>query len=643
MEYKLGSRANMPNRESATLRFGPFEMDLRSEELRKQGTLLKLPPQPFKLLALLAQNQGQLVTREELQRRLWGNETHVDYDVGLNSCIKQIRSVLNDTSNASRYIETLPKRGYRFIAPVESRFSEAVVGGENPENLRRVSPAVGAVHDLPRALLSIVLISIVAALVGLGYLALEGSRSLPSAFGTNGSRIMLAVLPFDNLTGDTDKNYLADGVTQELITHLSGLRPSRLGVIARTSAMQYRDTEKTVVEIGAELNVSFILEGSLRVDDNRIRINGQLVRVDDQATVWSGGYERELQETIALQRDVAQRVTRALSIELLSPARAAQGVTALTTSEAYDTYLKGRYFLNRGSGEDIEKGVQYFLAAIEADPFFASAQLGLAEGYLLLGQSRKKPAEDFYQMAKHAARKAVDLQPTLAEAHFVDALATWYSDWDWERAGAAFERAIQFNPGLAKAHHWYAYYLSSLGQHGRAIAEVRIARQLDPLSPLVNSDVGWFYYFAGSYDQAIEECRRTLELEPGFLLAHACLVESYDRNGKDEEALAEALESLAAAGATEEELTEIGKLDPSEGRENIRRWWLTHRDDLGPYARALIHLRLGEQEQALEFLEESFTARDLWLPALREDPRFDSLRSEPRFETLYQRLNFPSI
>ncbi len=219
----------MPNqyRESATLRFGPFEMDLRSEELRKHGTLLELPPQPFKVLAVLAQNQGQLVTRAELQRRLWGNETHVDYDVGLDSCIKQVRSVLNDTSNTSRYIETLPKRGYRFIAPVESRFSEAAFGGATPGSLRRISPAAGAVNDLPRMLLSILLVGIATTLVALGYLALEGSRPLSDTTGGDDRRVMLAVLPFDNLTGDPDKDYLAEGVTQEMITHLSSLRPSQ--------------------------------------------------------------------------------------------------------------------------------------------------------------------------------------------------------------------------------------------------------------------------------------------------------------------------------------------------------------------------------------------------------------------------------
>ena len=496
-------------RESATLRFGPFEMELRSEELRKQGTLLKLPPQPFKVLAVLAQNQGQLVTREELQRQLWGNETHVDYDVGLNSCIRQIRSVLNDTSNASRYIETLPKRGYRFIAPVESRFSEAAIGGAAPGSLRRISPGAGTAHDLPRVLLSILLVGIVTTLVALGYLALEGSRPLGDTTGWNDRRVMLAVLPFDNLSGDPNKDYLAEGVTQEMITNLSSLRPSQLGVIARTSSMQYRDTNKTVDKIGAELHVGFVLEGSVRVDDGRnLRINGQLIRVSDQATVWSGSYERQLEDTFALQRDVAQRITRALSVELLPSARAAQAATALTTSESYDAFLKGRYHLNRGSEENIEKGVQYFQVAIEADPFFASAQLGLAEGYLLQAQRRKAPAESFYRMARDAARKAINLQPTLAEAHLVDALATWYLDWDWEGAGAAFERALQFNPGLAKAHHWYAYYLSSLGQHGRATAEARIAWQLDPLSPLVNSDVGWFYYFAGHYEQVIAECEK---------------------------------------------------------------------------------------------------------------------------------------
>ena len=635
----------MPNqhRESATLRFGSFEMDLRSEELRKQGTLLELPPQPFKVLAILAQNQGQIVTREELQRRLWGHETHVDYDVSLNSCIKQIRSVLNDTSNASRYIETLPKRGYRFIAPVESRFSEAAVGGARPSGIHRFPTAAGSTHDLPRILLSIVLIGIVAALVGLGYLALEGSRSLWDTTGANDSRLMLAVLPFDNLTGDPDKDYLAEGVTQEMIAHLSILRPSQLGVIARTSTMRYRDTDKTVEQIGGELHVGFVLKGSVRVDESRIRINGQLVQVSDQRTVWTGSYERQLENTLALQRDVAQRITRALSVELLYPGQVAQTATGLTTSDAYDAYLKGRYHLNRGHPKSVEKGVQYFQVAIDADPFFASAQLGLAEAYLQQAQGRDAPAEDLYGMAKDAVRKAVELQPTLAEAHLVDALATWYLDWDWERAGAAFERALKFNPGLAKAHHWYAYYLSSLGQHGRATAEVRLARQLDPLSPLVNSDVGWFHYFAGQYEPAIEECLRTLELEPGFVLAHTCLMEAYDRNGMHEEAFAEAQETLAAAGATEDELADIRSLDPIARQERILRWWLIHDDDLGPYKLALVHLRLGEQGQALDWLEKSFTDRDLWLPVLREDPRFDSLRSEPRFEALSHRLNYPSI
>jgi TolB-like protein/DNA-binding winged helix-turn-helix (wHTH) protein/Tfp pilus assembly protein PilF len=664
--------------EQSAIRFGEFELEFKSGELRRDGTPVKLQPQPLKVLALLIANAGQLVTREEIQRAVWAGETFVDFEHGLNFCIKQIRAALGDNAQAPRYIETLPRRGYRFIAPVEKLSATPQLpegDNHNPEAapvpvrdtaaalLAATSDASAAInaaqseaarasdaakpeaasHRMPqRARLDrrIAALALVAVLVAGAYFAWRrfGLAAHPAK-----AKVMLAVMPFENLSGDAEQDYFSDGMTEEMIAQLGSLQPARLGVIARTSAMTYKRGDKDVRQIGSELQVDYVLEGSVRREGERVRITAQLIQVSDQTHLWAESYERNQANTLVVQSEVAREIARALRLELL-PIEQPESAADTTSAEAHDAYLKGRYLWNKGRPDDVEKSIGQFTRALDLAPKYGAAYAGLADGYIMLGMFYAPPPLEAYPQAKAAARRALELDDRLAEAH--TALGTIYFrfDWDWSNAEQEFKRAIALNPSYSRAHHDYGWFLVAQARFDEAIAEMTRARELDPMSPLANTDVGWVYLRARRYDEAIRQMQRTFELEPDFGAARACLERAYRMKGMYKEALDSARKEMTRAGATADELAALDKGDAAEGMRSVTRWRLKRRleaaksRNLSPYNIAGFYAELDDRDAAFEWLERAFRERDSELVSLNVDPTFDSLRADARFADLLRRI-----
>ncbi|MCI0486092.1 MAG: winged helix-turn-helix domain-containing protein, partial [Blastocatellia bacterium] len=647
--------------QESLIRFEDFELALKSGELRKAGTLVKLQPQPFKVLVLLATHAGELVTREEIQQQIWEGETFVDFEHGLNFCVKRVRAALGDNAQAPRFIETLPRRGYRFIAPVEylngadsipdSMREEAHtpdyaqkepdVDPARDSEMEKVAPGGPAILTQPRA---IVIIVLAAALIAALYFAWNRSGK---PFNPPAGKAMLVVLPFENLTGDSEQDYFSDGLTEEMIAELGRLQPERLGVIARTSSMIYRAAGKDIRQIGRELGVAYVIEGSVRREGDRTRITVQLIQVSDQTHLWSETYERSNQNLLKIQSEVAERVARSLAFELL-PAHSSKLLSGSTRQpEAYDAYLKGRYLWNKGGAENLKKSIAYFEQAVEKDPSYGLAYAGLSDCYRLLGITHRLSPLEAFPNAKETALKALEIDDTMAEAHAALGSVKLWFEWDWPEAEREFKRAIALNPSYGPAHHDYAWFLVAMGRFDEGIAEIKRAQELDPLSPLANSDVGWVYLRARLYDEAIAQIKRTLELEPDFGSAHACLEHAYYYKGMYAEALEIARREIADLGASPEVLSAIAGASGAEGIKIVKRWRLNRRLEtakqrsLAPYGFATLYAAVGDKDRAFEWLERAFEEGDPSLISIKVDPALDPLRADPRFDDLLRRIGFP--
>ncbi len=566
------------------LRIGPVVFDPETGELRGKGITSRLPPQPARVLALLASRPGEIVTREELRRLLWGAETFVDFEQGLNFCIRRIRAALGDEAERPAYVETLPRRGYRLIAPVEE----------------------------------------------------------VAATGVPPGRAMLVVLPFENLGGDPDQEYFSDGLTEELIAQLGRLDPLRLGVIARTSAMAYKRTRKSVDEIGRELGVHYVLEGSVRSAGGRIRIAAQLVQVRDQTHLWAEAYERHLADLLAVQAELACAVAREIGVILAPPVSDARRRGAIDPT-TYQAYLRGRYCWNKRTTESTRRAIGYFEDAIRIDPECARAHAGLADCYALLGDVgvvAVRPREAFAK-AERAVGRALEIDAGLAEAHASLAHVRMHA-FDWAGAEREFERSLALDPNYATARHWYALYLGAMERHAEAMAMMRRAQEMDPISPPIGTALGALLNYARRFDEAIEQCRRVREMDPSFAWVHVTLGTAYAQKGMHEEAVA----ALRQAVALSRDSGKRGALGWAYAGAGSRAEALEILAELkevpessyaAPHPIAIIHAALGQADEAFEWLsrarEESapemvFLKVDPWLDGLRPDPRFrDLLRS----------------
>ncbi len=463
---------------------------------------------------------------------------------------------------------------------------------------------------------------------------------------TAGARIRLAVLPFENLGAGQDQEWFSDGLTEEMITQLGRLQPERLGVIGRASVMRYKATKKSLEEIGTELNVDYILEGSVRRESDRVRVTAQLIRVSDQMHLWAGAYDKDLPGALALQSEVATRIAHSFAPKLLENSSVISPRASTDNAAALDEYLKGRYTWNRGGGKAFEKSLEYFEQAVKLDPEFALAYTGLAEAHAMLGRYGIRPSSDTFPKAKAAAEKAIELDETLAEAHSALALVNFYWDWNWGMAEREFLRAIEINPALANAHHGYAHFLSAMGRHDEAISEVRLAQQLEPLSATINSDAGWFYYRARRFPEAIAVCRRAIEIEPTFSSAQSCIIDSLIHQGRFNEAWSEAKSFLKSP----EDVRMVAKLsdaDPKEAIRKIRLWRLgqmkqrAKSEYIPPYQFVSVYAGLNERDSTFEWLEKGYVARDRIVLLMKVHPMFDELRSDPRFDDLMRRVGLP--
>lgn len=632
-----------PPAHGARMRFGPFEADLRSGELRKHGVRLKLQDQPFQILALLLEHAGDVVTREELRRRLWPADTFVDFDTGLNSAVKKLRDVLADSADKPRYIETIPRRGYRFIASlVDTSPATPLSSGPETHEIGSPQPPNSIVPAAQSFSFSRLRLLFGAAVLLLIFLAVFLLYRNTGAGGTRRPAInSLAVLPLKNLSGDASQEYLADGMTEALIARLSEIH--NLRVISRTSVMRFKETNLLAPQIARTLNVDAAVEGSVIRDGNRIRVQAQLIRAATDEHFWSEAYDRELRDVLSLQSDVAQSIARKVEVTISGEEHARLSAAHAVDPEAYEGYLKGRYYWNKRTADGIAKAALYFEQAMNKDPGFGAAYSGLADCNSGLAWHGFMAPAEVLPKAYAAAQKAIEIDPQSAEAHASLALVLDHK-WEWAGAEVEFKRALELNPQYANAHHWYGDYLSIQGRHDEALVEAKRALELDPLNLMIGTWVGLRYYLARRYDRAIEQTRNTVDLDPNFAAAHLILGESYVQQGKQKEGLDELQKasslsgddplykaqvgvSLALAGKKREALRVIRELQNTSGKRYV-----------SPYGFAQIYAALNDKEQTYKLFEVAYRDRAVWMSYLAVDPVFDSMRSEPRFRDLLRRI-----
>jgi TolB-like protein/DNA-binding winged helix-turn-helix (wHTH) protein/Tfp pilus assembly protein PilF len=533
---------------SGRLCFGIFEVDLRAGELRKRGRRVRLQQQPFQVLAMLLEHHGQVVGREDLQKKLWPADTFVDFDHGLNKAINKIREALGDSAESPRFVETVARRGYRFLADVRTADAVPV---RSPEPTPQPHPAADA-HDRqnPGGRLATLTRLLpprawkISTFVLLALLASFAASKLRS--GNHPSPVIrsLAVLPLESLSNDASQDYFADGMTDELISDLGQIRALR--VISRTSVMAYKHTRKSLPQIARELNVDAVVEGSVLRSGDQVRITAQLIEAATDRHVWSQSYQGALRDTLALQNNVARAIADEIRISLNPQEQAALRHATVVNPVAYESYLKGRYFWNKRTANGLKSALAYFNQTIEEDPTYVQAYSGLADTYALLGdwQYAVMTPKEALPKAKAAAIKALELNNALGEAHNSLAFCLDGFDWDFDSAGNEFRRAIELNPGYATAHHWYAWHLALLRRYDEAIVEMRTALNLDPLSLIINADLAELLALAHRSDDSIQQSRKTIEMDPNFGLAHNHLGQAYLQKHMNDEAVAELQEAV---------------------------------------------------------------------------------------------------
>jgi TolB-like protein/DNA-binding winged helix-turn-helix (wHTH) protein/Tfp pilus assembly protein PilF len=624
-------------------RFGVFDVDLRAGELRKHGVRLRLQEQPFQVLAMLLERPGETVTREELRNRLWTAETFVDFDHGVNKAVNRIRDALGDSATSPRFVETVARRGYRFIADVAvaegAPMARPEIGSGDVGPLEDESVAPVAAPLSPGRLrrwypwtitgVALVLASIVVAW------ALQSTAPQPAPIRS------LAVLPLENLSGDDSQEYFADGMTDELIATLGQI--SALRVISRTSVMSYKRARKPLPQIARELNVDAVVEGTVLRSGGQVRITAQLIEARDDKHLWSDSYDGDLRDTLTVQNKVARAIAEQIRINLNTQEQATLKHGKVVDSQAYEAYLKGRYFWNKRTGDDFQKAVDYFNRAIERDPNYAEAYSGLADTYALLGdwEYGVLAPREAYPRAKAAAVKALQLDNTLGEAHTSLAFCLDGFDWDLKSGDTEFRRGIELSPGYATAHHWYAWHLSLLGRNTDAIAEMKKAQSLDPLSLIINADLAELLLIAHFPDDSIQQSRKTIEMDVNFPLAHNQLALAYLQSHRYDDAIAELQKAVQLSAGSPTCTANLARAFAVSGRRNEAVHILS---DLKSRSRAtsnaseiaMIYAALGDNDQAMTWLEKGFEER--FNPGVLLRPGFDPLRADPRFQNVERRV-----
>jgi TolB-like protein/DNA-binding winged helix-turn-helix (wHTH) protein/Tfp pilus assembly protein PilF len=633
------------------LRFGVFELDFRAGELRKHGLRIRLQEQPFQVLAMLVEHSGEVITREELQKKLWPADTFVDFDHGVNKAINKIRTALGDSADSPRFLETVARRGYRFLAEVKDADASPVFTPERATHPQLVE----APHDRPDHASTVAKrnylrpsrarkISVFMLLV---LIVCLGTWTLRSRKHESPVIRSLAVLPLENLSSEASQDYFADGMTDELISDLGQI--GALRVISRTSVMTYKHARKPLPEIARELNVDAVVEGTVLRSGDQVRITAQLIEAATDKHLWSQSYEGELRDTLALQNRVARAIADQIRINLNPQEQAALKTAQSVNPQAYESYLKGRYFWNKRTADGLKVALAYFNQAIDEDPKCAQAYSGLADTYALLGdwQYSVMTPKEALPKAKAAAIKALELDSALGEAHNSLAFVLDGFDWDLDAGGKEFRRAIELNPGYATAHHWYAWHLSLLGRYDEAIVEMRNAENLDPLSLIINADLAELLVLAHSYDESIRQSLKTIELDPNFAMAHNQLAQAYLEKHMYGEAVAELQKAVQLSTGSPTCIANLARAYAASGRRNEAIKLLSDLKmrsnpiySYGPEI-ATIYASLGDRDQAMNWLEKAYEER--FNPGVLLRPGFDTLRSDPRFEDLTRRIGLPLL
>jgi TolB-like protein/DNA-binding winged helix-turn-helix (wHTH) protein len=600
-------------RNARSYRFDTFTLDVRTGELTQAGVRLPLREQPLQLLLALLEQPGELVTREVLVNRLWPAGTFVDFERGLNKAINNLREVLGDSADEPRFIETFPRKGYRFIAPVTRADETLEESSPRRPRVRAWIIALGAAV----ACLGIV---VGANVGGARHWAAMRWRSTPQISA-------LAVIPLENLSRDPEQEYFADGITDDLITNLA--KVSNVPVTSRTSIMRYKGAKKSIKDIGRELHVDAVVEGTVTRSGNRMRITAQLIQVSTDMHLWAEAYERDVSEILTVQNEVATDIARRVSA-VVRPLGQAQRVNP----EAYGSYLKGRYFFYQYTTLGWQQSIDSFNRAIASDPNFAPAYSGLADAYIVAGAYGTIRGPEALAHGKAAAAHALELDDNLASAHYALATAYAWYDWDWKNAEKEFHRALTLDPNDALGRNWHGGYLSLQGRHDEAVDEHERARQLDPFSLIINANLARSLYWARRYDEAIVQARKTLQMDPRFYVALFWLEGSLRHKNLYREAVA-----LRLAISTPERAQSIEHTFKTAGFQGVlREDGETFKNNGELISAARCFAQIGEKNEALGLLEDCYEHRCSSMATLKAEPDFDVLQSETRFQNLLQKL-----
>jgi TolB-like protein/DNA-binding winged helix-turn-helix (wHTH) protein/Flp pilus assembly protein TadD len=627
---------------TCVLRFDSFELDIRLGELRKRGVRLRLQGQPIQVLEALLKRAGDLVTREELRAQIWPADTFVDFDHSLHNAIARLRDALGDSATAPRYIETLPRRGYRFIGKVED------IGVETPI---LVPPKSEPLDEVPqpaqatRTRTALVLVLLVLAAIGVSFWTV---RMASHRAGPVLPLRSIAVLPLENLSGDPSQDYFVDGMTEELITDLA--KVDTLRVISRTSVMHYKGTRKALPEIARELNVDGIVEGSVMRSGNRVRITAQLLNAPSDRHLWAETYERDFGDVLKLQSEVAQAIVQQVRVQLTPQQQTRLHSARQVNPEAYDAYLKGRFYLTAQftTAQPLNTAKSYFEESVRKDPGFALAYSGLADSYVYLAFFHQLSPQVAYRSAKEALRKALELDDSIGEAHDTLGLLRWRYEWDWDAAQQEFNRAITLAPSFSCAHEDRSIYLGFLGRRADAMAEIAKSKEMDP-GPSSAMAESATYYQLRDYERLLEASRRGVVSHPNEWVEHYSLAIGYEGTGKLLEAVSEYQKAVEMSNSDQDAVASLAHAyavigQPAEARKILRDLEQKSKTVyVSPYIIATIYAGLGEKDRAFEFLEKAYQQRSLDIAwHIKADLRMDNLRSDPRFQNLLRRVGLTS-
>lgn len=642
-------------------RFDDVTVDCKDFRVLKGVQKIDLTPRAFDVLLFLLKNCGRVVEKQEIFDQVW-KRTFVG-DNALTKIIKEIRRALDDDASNPRYIETVPKRGYRFIADLsepltpllpEGAWPEAEVvgaaGGSNksqeptveshePEKENQQPKAKDPSRKMPLVLLAGI-IAVVLGATAFFYYFTSGDVSNQQ---TSSSPIdSIAVLPFENVSQDPITEYLSDGITESLINRLSLL--SNLKVMSRSSIVQYKGKKQEAKKVGSKLNVRAVLSGSVKQVGDQIVITVRLDDTQSDRHIWGEQYIRKFSDILNLQREITLEVSNNLRTRLTGADEQKLAKSYTTNPESYLLYLKGRFYWNKRTGEAIKKSIEYFNQAIEKDPNFALAYVGLADSYVV--PANPLPPGEKMPKAKAAAMRALELDDTMAEAHTALARTLTIYDWDWIGAEKEFKRAIVLNPRYAVAHEWYGTYFEMLGRYDESIAERKRAQELDPLSLIINFELGTAFYYGRDYDRAIEQFQKTLELDPNFPPVYPFLAAAYEQKGLYDQAVAGFQKGITQRGGTEWSFSKsgLGHIYAVTGKNREARTvldelkQLSQKEYVPADGIALIYAGLGDKEAAFAWLEKAYEEHAFKMAFLKVEPRWDNLRADPRYADLLRRI-----